>query len=150
MSLRITIATLLLSVSASASAAELLNYSYGNQIFGSELQIFDDGRVLHKERNCCPPKTEEVTASPLTAAQTYDVVSLISAAAKGPFRRGKCPGNLGEKYGNFLARLRDGTIVTLRSTEMHANGKCIQTVNLSKAARELEQVVYSFVEVKPE
>jgi len=41
-------------ISGSAEAAQLiLSLRYENQIYGSKLDVFDDGQIQHQEKSCC-------------------------------------------------------------------------------------------------
>ncbi len=82
--LKLAALSVVLISNASVQAKELLvKYRYGNQIYGSELQIFDDGSVAHGERTCCPPHTDNIPETNLSTTKVIELKDWIQGAALG-------------------------------------------------------------------
>lgn len=77
------------------SSGVVLSYSFGNQIVGSTLTIFDTGAVVHSERVCCPPTTDTVDdvvdATTLSALQA-DVAAVAAAGTTATIGGPSCLG----------------------------------------------------------
>jgi hypothetical protein len=135
------------SAAANASTNVLIDYSYGNQIAGSTLQILADGSVIHGERTCCPPHTdmneETLDSATLTALQEW-----IADAASGTVLTTQGhPTALGSSSGTLLA-FHNGqtlTVHTIERGDAAAHEKDNVNQNQSAGARQIEILVNSFV-----
>jgi len=63
------------------ASGPIVEYRFGNQIFGSEVSIQADGVIDHGERTCCPPHTDTVTEKKLSAAKLEQLLAAIDAAS---------------------------------------------------------------------
>lgn len=144
------ILTMAVLVSGSfASAKELIiDYSYGNQIFGSTLKIYDDGSIEHGERTCCPPHTDRVPESDLNPGKLADLKDWIREAAVGivisPAGRATAEGS---ESGSLTAFQSGGAEVTVHVIARGTGKNPIDQVrkNRSDGANRIEDLVNSYV-----
>ena len=145
MKLLITLVFIFQSVSALAADSLLLDYQYGNQIFGSYLKIYSDGRISHEERTCCAPRTDEIKEKSLTKEEISALKNLITVAALGKILTKTCEGSMGDRYGSFTIFTQEEEHI-LRADRLSAN--CIAFYNTAPQSLELERFVYKYVKVQ--
>jgi hypothetical protein len=118
----------------------LIEYKYGNQIFGSSLVIAPNGRVHHEERTCCAPRTDKVPEKKLTEAQLKQLVLLIADASDGQIAVTPCKGTMGEIYGSFKVSWEYNSAL-ISSDELKPDMTCVSSRNTSEAALKLQEFV---------
>ena len=123
-----------------------LQYEYGNQIFGSYLKIYEDGKISHQERTCCPPNTNEIKEDPLKPSQLISLKKSISAASLGKILTKSCAGAMGERYGSFTVFTANEEYI-LRADRL-SETNCIALYNAAPEITELEKLVYKYVKVQ--
>jgi hypothetical protein len=69
------------SAATSSRPTVLVHYQYGNQIMGSTLDILSDGTMQHEERSCCPPHSDQITETKLSAEELKQLKGWIRAVA---------------------------------------------------------------------
>lgn len=138
-----------LMVGFHSDASELiLDFSNGNQIYGSQLSIFDDGRITHDERTCCPPRIEAVSEESLSPKKLFELQQWIRDAFTGSTAVTEgMPTAEGSESG-FLRVFAEGSQATIHEIERNnqADGKDRVTRSLSKSAPQIEQLVDTYVE----
>ncbi|MCA9672563.1 MAG: hypothetical protein KC503_43510 [Myxococcales bacterium] len=129
----------------------LVHYSFGNQIEGSELTIFVDGRIEHGERSCCPPKTEPQLQPSLGAAELSDLSAKVAAAALVASKSTTgSPTALGSNAGELIAYTADGTRLVLREVVRALQPGDADTINYNPSAdaAAIRDLVNAYVKVK--
>lgn len=146
------LACLFLVLAASSSHADsdspILDYGFGNQIYGSYLQVFASGKVVHQERSCCPPHTDDVKAKRLGKNEMNALRDLIAKAALESVTTGPCPGDLGEIYGSLAITTDSDEKIVLRAASVESSGKCRNTIATGPATEALLDFVNKYVETK--
>jgi len=124
----------------------LLDFSNGNQIFGSYLTVYDDGVLLHKERSCCPPHTDAIQEVRFSRAQLSHLQGLIRAASSSNVRIRD--GNLttdGSQSGELIAFYNNAKLVIYKVERSSIGTPDKVTYNTSPAAAEIQKIVYVYV-----
>jgi hypothetical protein len=124
----------------------LLEFSNGNQIYGSTLLINTDGTVIHSERTCCPPHSTPAPEASLTKPQLLRLSNLISAVATQPTIAKKGHRTSEGSESGALHVYPTATPIVLHQILRGGMGELDQvTYNISSEAQEIEQLVNSFV-----
>lgn len=139
---------LTLAISTSAFGSEkTVEYYYGNQITGSRLDIYADGRVERSERKCCPPKSDAVPMPNLTPVEAALLASSIEAAARG-VQEAKIVGtsSMGSSIGSLVVIVGDER-VNVRTIEFGVPDQPTRKVIVNQApeARAIETLVFERV-----
>ena len=145
-----TLALLALNAPSNASAASpLLEFSNGNQIYGSTLAISSTGKITHTERNCCPPHTDPVREKQLTAADLSHLKRLITAAAKARVLDHEgAPTSEGSTAGELAANVGKKKIVIYRIERASPDGGHNKvSVNQAPEAALIKKLVEGYVKV---
>jgi len=129
-----------------AGPAVLLQFSNGNQIFGSELVIYSDGSLVHNERSCCPPHVDATPESNLSPTQLQHLEALILAASSGRIveRAGSLTSE-GSQSGSLLVYDNGKATVVLEVDRSAAGTPNKDLVNLSSSASEIKTLVETYV-----
>jgi hypothetical protein len=107
-----------LSALPQGSAAPLVHYSYGNQITGSRVNIFEDGTVEHSERASAGSDWQPVNETALSSAEIDQLKNQAQAVAGGGWSTTDGPPfALGAKTG-LLCAVRIGQAYTVRALEI--------------------------------
>lgn len=141
----------LISTGVCFASSKILNYNYGNQITRSVLSIYDDGSILHTERQLS--QVDQILENPLDDVSLAQLIGLINGAAKGEqvnFGAGQS-GN-GSSAGSLAVFDADRNIVNIRSIDFGPLDGSPQPVqmNSSQEAREIEKIVFAIVKRKME
>ena len=135
---------------AKAGSKVIAAYAFGNQIYGSQLVILDDGRVLPKERTCCPPTYKDGLEQKLSTRELAVLKSLIEQAASGEVGETACRGAMGEIYGKASVFTASGEEVLLRADSLLPDGRCATLMNDAPAVEKIEAILFRFVKTKPQ
>ena len=98
------------------------DYRYGNQIFGSYLELDAGGVIARRERNCCPPATVDAGVTALTPGEASFVGDLLAPCDSRPPDRflPDAGGAAGDLYGSFELIGVDGGRTVLRYEALEA------------------------------
>ena len=141
-----TIATVVISTQAYAQSA-LLEFSNGNQIYGSQLAIDENGGIVHSERTCCPPTTNQIPEQSLSADDLQHLIDLIQKVSTGAIevKEGEVTSEGG--LSGSLVVYAGGSAVVVRSITRSQipDGRDTISVNLAPEAQEIEEIVKRYV-----
>jgi hypothetical protein len=127
----------------------LVEFTNGNQIYGSKLTIFSDGSVTHGERSCCPPHTDPVPEANLSTAQLSDLETLIAQASTGKLlvQAGSATAD-GSLSGSLLAYSGGNPVIVFevdRNPVVQPGRLNKVTSNQSSAANAIKSLVEAYV-----
>ena len=132
----------------SFAADKLVDYRFGNQIKGSTLTIFSDGQIVHTERTCCPPRTDDLIEKNLNIEELKNLILFVekaTLAGQSTYRAGQS-GN-GSSAGTLTAFRANATQFNIRTIEFGDGIGGPQPVhfNVAAEAREIESLVFALV-----
>lgn len=131
---------------ADQPAGVIVFYGFGNQIEGSNLQIFEDGSIVHSERTCCPPTVEDLPEAALSAEAMAALKGQISAvAATGQTVEDLGPMPAGEKTG-VLCVVDDGQPITVKAYENETMNVILRQSTAPEAA-DIRSLVTAITEI---
>jgi hypothetical protein len=137
--------------SASVGRAEtaIFTYAYGNQVVGSHFVIYDNGRILHEEKNCCPPKVSKVDHDgPIAPYALENLKEIIEEAAEGEVTHEKVSMPPGTKQGGLYVTAASGKNIEIRMYDKKSPLEGVLHLNHLHAAKTLEEYANRFVKVK--
>jgi len=138
-------------ISGSAEAAQLiLSLRYENQIYGSKLDVFDDGQIQHQEKSCCSGGVTwtQVPSVNLNQDQLAALESEIGEAANGSVLKLPSRSAFGSQSGELDAFIGGRKVIINDQTWVRSSGG-MQMVNQSAAARSIESFVASIAKSHP-
>lgn len=109
-------------------AAVRFTYRYGNQIYGSQLDLQDRFLLIRTERTCCPPTFTDAGVPELGPAEALELYSWVRVCSGTGTERLPVDGGAaaGDLYGRFELLLADGGTVILRREELEDGGHIIE------------------------
>jgi hypothetical protein len=138
---------LLGTTSAYAAPTALIQYSNGNQIFGSSLTIYSDGSISHGERSCCPPHNDSVSERALTRIQLTQLEGWIKSSNQGKINVRSGTSTTDGSESGYLVTFSNGTSTVIHKVERNSRVQSPNRVtqNMSPEARAIEKLVQGFV-----
>ena len=125
----------------------VVDYSYGNQVVGSQLKIDVMNGLTHNERTCCPSSVMAVPEQVLTSAERAQLEAWIVAASSGTEMTVSEPAAAGAQFGALVVYDRLGRQINIRTIASTAAPRTTP-FNTSQAAADLQDFVVSYVDNK--